>query len=84
MGYHKSKIKKGVLGEFSKVSEEYHELLDAIEQEVDVLQLVECSDLIGAIEAYTLNKWNVSLEQLIRMKQLTQKAFEDGTRTNQK
>jgi hypothetical protein len=29
MGYHKTKIEKGILGEFSKIKEEFQELEDA-------------------------------------------------------
>jgi len=31
MGYHKRKITKGVLGEYSKIQEEMEELKDAVE-----------------------------------------------------
>lgn len=30
MGYHKLEITKGVLGQFSKITEEYEELSDAV------------------------------------------------------
>ncbi len=32
MGYHKKEIKKGVLGEYSKIKEEFKELTDAVDQ----------------------------------------------------
>lgn len=82
MGYHSKKIDKGHLGEISKIKEEYEEFLDAVEQGNSVMKLVELSDLIGAIEAYTLARHNVTLDELIRMKNATKSAFEDGTRSN--
>lgn len=79
MGYHKIEITKGTLGDFSKITEEYEELSDAVGQRSPVLELVEMSDLIGAIEAYAA-KYNVTLQDLIHMKELTKKAFNDGSR----
>lgn len=52
-GYHIRKINKGVLGEISKIQEEYEEVLDAIEQGSVIMELIEISDLYGAFEAYT-------------------------------
>lgn len=37
MGYHIKKIKKGVYGELSKITEEYEELLDAIDQNAKIM-----------------------------------------------
>jgi len=51
-GYHIRNIPKGIVGEFSKVSEEFLEFEDAVEQTSVVMALVELSDLIGAIEAF--------------------------------
>lgn len=79
MGYHKRKIKKGVLGEFSKIREEFEELEDAKKQNSPVLELCEMCDLIGAIEAYA-NKYNMTLKDLLEMKNATSRAFKDGTR----
>ena len=78
-GYHNKNIQKGILGEDSKIREEFEEFIDAIEQQNPVMALVELSDLLGAIEAYS-NKYNVSLEDLIVMKNTTKKAFENGHR----
>ncbi len=79
MGYHKTKIEKGVLGEFSKIREEFLEAEDALEQDNKVMMLVELCDLIGAIEAYS-EKHNMSLNDLITMKDATKSAFLDGSR----
>lgn len=79
MGYHKIQIPKGVLGEFSKISEEYLELFDAVEQDNKILEICELCDLVGAIEAYA-NKFNLSLDDIIKMKDATANAFNDGTR----
>lgn len=79
MGYHKTHIPKGVLGEISKISEEYYELEDAFNQDCKVLMICELCDMIGAIEAYAKN-FNLSLQDLINMKNLTKSAFEEGKR----
>ena len=39
----------------------------------------EMCDLVGAIEAYA-NKFNLTIEDIIRMKDANKRAFEDGTR----
>jgi len=51
-GYHLREIKKGELGQFSKIEEEFEEFLDAIEQKNPIMALVELSDMMGAIEHY--------------------------------
>ena len=51
-GYHVSEIPKGVLGTPSKITEEYLEFMDACEQNNPVMQLVELSDMLGAIDAF--------------------------------
>jgi hypothetical protein len=81
MGYHKRKIKRGVYGHFSKIEEEFDEILEAREQNNRVMELVELSDLLGAIEAYTLSCYNLDLDHLLTMTRATQAAFRDGTRT---
>lgn len=79
MGYHKIKIDKGTLGELSKIKEEFWELVDGHEQDNPVLEICELCDLIGAIEAYA-KRWNLSLDDLVKMKDATKAAFEDKTR----
>jgi len=79
MGYHKNTIEKGVLGEFSKIKEEFLELEDAWEQDDQILQICELCDLIGAIEAYAAN-WNLEIDDLIKMKEKTKQAFLEGQR----
>lgn len=81
-GYHVSSISKGVVGEFSKIAEEVAELEDAILQGNKCMALMECSDIVGAIDAYLQKQYNgcVSLEDLIVMTRLTQKVFIEGYR----
>lgn len=81
MGYHTNKIERGVFGEFSKIREEFLEAEDALQQDNKVMLLVELSDLIGAIEGYCAQH-NISLDDLIIMKDATAKAFSDGTRVS--
>lgn len=80
-GYHIQKIEKGVIGEISKIQEELDELKDAQNQGVKIMELVELADLIGAVELY-LEKHhpNTTLEDLITMKDVTRRAFENGRR----
>lgn len=80
MGYHLAEIPRGKHGEFSKIREEFLEAEDAFTQNNKIMTLVELSDLIGAIEGFCKNQ-NITLEDLITMKNATQRAFEDGTRT---
>jgi len=51
-GYHLDKIKKGEIGEASKIREELAELKDAEAQGVRIMALVELSDMYGAIYRY--------------------------------
>lgn len=80
-GYHKVEIVKGVLGEVSKINEEFHEFLDSVDQGVKIMALMELSDMIGAVEAY-LNKHHsgTTIDDLIKMKDVTKRAFESGAR----
>jgi len=80
MGYHKVNIEKGILGEYSKIIEEIDELEDAKSQDAKVLIICELCDLIGAIEAYTEKQFNLSLADLIKMKEMTKQSFQEGKR----
>jgi len=80
MGYHKVKIEKGILGEFSKITEEIDELEDAKAQGANVLIICELCDLIGAIEAYAEKQFNLTLDDLIKMKEMTKESFKEGKR----
>lgn len=79
MGYHLTKIKKGKKGKFSKIVEEFEELKDAHKQNNIILEICEICDLIGAIELYIENH-DFTLDDIIKMKNLTRSAFEDGSR----
>jgi len=82
MGYHRTKIKKGKLGEVSKIEEELAELRDAIAQDNKVMALVELSDMCGAIKLY-LEKHHpsITIHDLLKMADATASAFQDGTRS---
>lgn len=81
MGYHKRDIKKGVVGEKSKILEELDEFFESLEQNNPVMALVELSDLLGAVEMYLENYHpSFTLEDLTTMARTTRGAFEDGTR----
>lgn len=81
-GYHINKIKKGELGELSKIQEELSEALDAQEQGVSVMVLIELSDMLGATQSY-LEKYHhpsITLNDLIKMANVTKRAFKSGER----
>lgn len=80
MSYHKRDVIKGVYGKFSKIQEELDEALEATEQGCKILELVELSDLYGAIEAYVESEHNLSMDDLKQMSDLTKKAFIEGAR----
>ena len=80
MGYHKREITKGELGHFTKIKEEFEELTDAYEQGNPILELCELADLIGAIEAYALNNYDIELEDIIKMMECTKSSFQEGVR----
>lgn len=81
-GYHTTEIKRGEYGEFSKIIEEALEAEDAYVTGNPVMVLQELSDLLGAIEGYTLSKFNISMDNLLTMSQLTQKVFREGYRVS--
>lgn len=82
LGYHKKVIKKGLIGEISKIREELDELEDAEAQGIKVMQLIELSDLLGAVELYLEKHFEgITLEDLIKMKNATKRAFLNGYRT---
>lgn len=80
VGYHIAEIPRGYYGYFSKITEEYLEAKDAYDQDNSIMLLQELSDLCGAIEAFSLQKYNISLDQLLKMKDATKRAFEAGER----
>lgn len=79
MSYHKKEIVKGVLGQFSKIREEFLEAEDSFEQNNKIMLLLELSDLLGAIEAfYEIN--GMTLEDGLIMMNATKNAFQTGYR----
>ena len=80
-GYHLQDIEKGEVGELSKIYEEVEEIKDAADQGIEIMLLVELSDLIGAIDLYLKKKHpSITLEDLIKMSNVTQRAFISGGR----
>ncbi len=80
-GYHINKIEKGVVGELSKIYEEVEEVKDAAEQGCKIMLLVELSDMLGATQMY-LEKHHpsITLPDLLKMSEVTQRAFKSGGR----
>ena len=79
MAYHLKEIKKSEFGTFDKIIEEIEEFKDAHVQNSIVMELLELSDLLGAIEGYVKN-YNINLDDLITMKNITKRVFEGGFR----
>jgi hypothetical protein len=81
-GYHLATIKKGELGEASKIREEVDELLDAEAQGCKVMAIVELADIVGAIQAYIdKKKYGVTMRDLEAMSAITKRAFVNGHRS---
>jgi NTP pyrophosphatase (non-canonical NTP hydrolase) len=78
-GYHTIKIKKGELGELSKIQEELDELRDAEKQGSEIMISVELSDLYGAVEMYA-EKHGLSMGDLKTFSDITKRAFKNGRR----
>lgn len=81
-GYHLVPIEKGVPGEFSKIREEFEELVDALNQKNALMVQQELSDLIGAIELFLEKRFagTVTLDDLLKQKDATSRAFKSGQR----
>lgn len=80
-GYHLREIAKGAVGEPSKIFEEVEEFADALEQGVELMALIELSDLVGAVEAYLAkHHTSLKLEDLRAMSDVTKRAFVNGRR----
>lgn len=78
-GYHITKIKKGKLGEISKIEEELSELKDAEKQNCKIMIMVELSDLYGSIEEYC-KKHDITMKDLKTFSDITKRAFKNGRR----
>lgn len=79
MGYHTKDIEKGIIGEFSKIKEEFEEAEDAFKQNDSILTICELSDMVGAIEEY-IKRWNLDLISLKQFSDKTKSAFKEGKR----
>jgi hypothetical protein len=80
-GYHLTPIPRAQFNTKEKILEEYHELEDAVKQESKIMELIELSDMIGAIEGYLNNKFpDFKLDDLIKMKTITKRAFQNEIR----
>ena len=81
MGYHKAKIKKGKIGELSKVQEELDEAFDAEAQGVKLMLLLELSDVYLAIKRYLDKNFpGTTMKDLRKMAKRTESAFKSGKR----
>ena len=80
-GYHLANIKRGEVGEASKIKEETDEFMDSVEQGASIMALVELADLIGAVKAYLAKHHpSMTLDDLLKMQTITERAFRNGYR----
>lgn len=80
-GYHKADIEKGNIGDLSKIREEIDELIDSKNQDVRIMELVELSDIVGAIEAYMERcHHGYNIDDLLKMSAVTRRVFKNGHR----
>lgn len=68
-GYHEKEIKKGILGQYSKVIEEFEEFSDSMTQDCIIMAILELSDLIGSARYYYYdnnkkNQWDYLMADL--------------------
>ncbi len=80
IGYHNTIIQKNKVGTFEKILEEVDELKDAHLAKNKIMELVELSDLLGSIELYIKDNYNMTLNDLDVMNKTTQRAFLNGRR----
>lgn len=81
-GYHLIDIEKQPYGSIEKIQEEVYELFDAVEQDCRLMQLVELSDIVGAVEGVLEAQFpGMTLQDLITMSDLTKRAFRTGGRS---
>ena len=79
MGYHRNEIRKGVLGQASKIQEELDEYVDAEEQGAQILMHCELADLYGALESCA-ESHGLTMKDLRIMSDMTKSAFAEGKR----
>lgn len=81
MSYHLAVIPRGVFGDSSKILEEVLELQDAEAQGASIMALNELADIVGAVEGYLAKHHPYyHLDDLLKMKELTTRAFLSGAR----
>lgn len=81
MGYHIKEIKKGKLGNLSKIQEELDEAVDADIEGNRILLLCELADIYGALEFFLEKNFpGFSMEDLQEMSEATKRAFKSGRR----
>lgn len=81
VGYHIAAIERGEYGESSKILEEVRELQDAESQGARIMILHELSDILGAVHGYLRKHFpDIKFEDLVKMADLTRRAFESGNR----
>jgi len=80
-GYHQAEIPRGEIGELSKILEEVHEAIDADDQGVSIMVLVELADIYGALELVLERRFpTFTMGDLQAMSKVTRRAFESGHR----
>ncbi len=80
-GYHEKDIPLSEFESADKIYEEVLEFRDSLNQGVKIMSLLELSDIMGAIEGYIEKNFpELSLDDLLKMKEATRKTFKSGMR----
>lgn len=80
-GYHIAQIQRGKFGEASKILEEADEFADATDQKVVLMQLIELSDMVGAIKGFLAKHHpSITIHDLDDMAVVTDRVFANGHR----
>ena len=64
--FHNRPIFEGEYGKLSKIEEELDEAKEAAEQGIDLMVLIELSDIIGAVAGVVEQQYGMTLDDLVQ------------------
>jgi len=79
MGYHIRNITRGTLGEWSKVSEEIEEIIDALEQNLKPMVLIELCDCLGALKSVSIKMGDFGFENYLYVSSTERNIYQSYT-----
>jgi hypothetical protein len=81
IGYHTDTIQKHEVGTLGKIGEEFAEIKDAKKNGIKIMELVELSDLYGAVQMYLENNFkDITMHDIEVMSNTTRRSFKNGRR----